>query len=94
MIDAVGQGRTLVRQILTFSHRDLSHRERLPLSALIDDALALAEGNLPKNVSLQRKQNYDCELSGDPTQLRDVLLNLISNAVHAIGAASGTLPVR
>jgi len=93
MIDAVGQGRTLVRQILTFSHRDLSHRERLLLSVLIDDALALAEGNLPQNVSLQRKQDYDCVLSGDPTQLRDVLLNLISNAVHAIGAASGTIVI-
>jgi signal transduction histidine kinase len=93
MISAVDQGRDLVRQILTFSHRDIARRDRLRVPALIDDALALAQGNLPKNISLLLKQNYDGELIGDPSQLRDVLLNLISNAAHAIGARYGTITI-
>jgi signal transduction histidine kinase len=91
MIDAVSQGRNLVRQILTFSHRNIARREKVRTSLLIDDALALAKGNLPKNISLLNKQYCDVDLYGDPAQLRDVLLNLISNAVYAIGADYGTI---
>jgi two-component system cell cycle sensor histidine kinase/response regulator CckA len=93
MIDAVDQGRDLVRHILTFSHRDIARRDRLRVSALIDDALALAQGNMPRNISLLLKRNHDGELVGDPSQLRDVLLNLISNAVYAIGARGGTITI-
>jgi signal transduction histidine kinase len=93
MIGAVDQGRDLVRQILTFSHRDIARRDRLRVSALIDDALALAQGNMPRNISLRLERNHDGELVGDPSQLRDVLLNLISNAVYAIGARGGTITI-
>ena len=91
MIGAVDQGRGLVRQILTFSHRDVARRDRIGVSALIDDAIAFAEGSLPKNIRLLAKQNYYGDLIGDPSQLRDVLLNLISNASYAIGARAGTI---
>jgi|HubBroStandDraft_3_1064219.scaffolds.fasta_scaffold25010_1 signal transduction histidine kinase len=93
IIGAVDQGRGLVRQILTFSHRDLARRETIRVSALVDDAIALAEGNLPKNIHLLFNKNYDGTLIGDPSQLRDVLLNLISNAAHAIGARAGTITI-
>jgi signal transduction histidine kinase len=93
LIGAVDQGRGLVRQILAFSHRDLARRETIRVSALVDDAIALAEGNLPKNIRLLLDQNYDGTLIGDPSQLRDVLLNLISNAAHAIGARAGTITI-
>jgi two-component system, cell cycle sensor histidine kinase and response regulator CckA len=93
MIGAVDQGRNLVRQILTFSHRDVPHRDRIRVPALVDDAIALAEGNLPKNIRLLPDQNYDGDLIGDPSQLRDVLLNLISNAADAIGAREGRITI-
>jgi signal transduction histidine kinase len=93
MIEAIDQGRDLVRDILTFSDRDVARRERLRVSALIDDALALAAGNLPKNISLLVRQDHDGGLVADPSQLRDVLLNLISNAAYAIGARDGTITI-
>jgi signal transduction histidine kinase len=93
MIGAVDQGRDLVRQILTFSHRNIARRERVHVSALVDDAVAFAESNLPKNIRLLLDQNYDGDLIGDPSQLRDVLLNLISNAAYAIGAREGMITI-
>jgi signal transduction histidine kinase len=93
MIGAVDQGRGLVRQILTFSHRDVARRDRIGVSALVDDAIAFADGSLPKNIHLLKNQNYDGDVIGDPSQLRDVLLNLISNASYAIGARAGTITI-
>lgn len=63
------------------------------MPALIEDAIAFAEGNLPRNICLLTEQNYDGALMGDPSQLRDVLLNLISNAAHAIGTREGAIIV-
>lgn len=93
MIAAVEQGRGLVRQILTFSHRDVARSERIGVPALLDDAIAFAEGSLPQNIRVLTEQHYDGEVIGDPSQLRDVLLNLISNASHAIGARGGTIVI-
>lgn len=93
MIDAVDQGRDLVRRILTFSRRDAAHRDTIGVPTLIDDAIALAEGSLPANVQLLSRQDSAGALIGDASQLRDVLLNLISNAVHAIGTRAGTVAI-
>jgi signal transduction histidine kinase len=93
MIGAVDQGRGLVRQILTFSHRSVARSERISVPALVDDAIAFAEGSLPENIRLLTNQDYDGDLIGDPSQLRDVLLNLISNASYAVGARAGTITI-
>jgi signal transduction histidine kinase len=93
MIGAVDQGRGLVRQILTFSHRDVARSERISVPALLEDAIAFAEGSLPKNIRVLVNQNYYGEVIGDPSQLRDVLLNLISNASYAVGARAGTITI-
>lgn len=93
IISAVDQGRDLVRQILTFSHPNVARRDRVLVSTIIHDAIALAQGNLPENISLLLSQKYDGVLLGDAAQLRDVLLNLISNAIHAIGPRSGTITI-
>jgi signal transduction histidine kinase len=93
MIRAVDQGRGLVRQILTFSHRSVPLSERISVPALVDDAIAFAEGSLPRSIRLLTEQNYGGAVMGDPSQLRDVLLNLISNASYAIGTREGTIIV-
>jgi len=91
LIGAVEEGRDFVRQILTFSHRDVARQDRIVVAGLIDDAVTLAQGNLPGNIRLIVSQDYDGDLLGDRSQLRDVLLNLISNAAYAIGARKGVI---
>lgn len=91
MISAVDEGRDVVRRILTFSHRDMARQDRIGMSVLVDDAIALAEGNLPRNIRLVPDQKYDGDIIGDPSQLNDVLLDLIANAAHAIGAREGVI---
>jgi two-component system, cell cycle sensor histidine kinase and response regulator CckA len=89
MIDAVAQGRQLVRQILVFGRREIPGRDRLSMVAIIEGALALARGNLPPNITIRTDWQSAGDVLGDRAQLQEAVLNLLSNAVQAIGLRSG-----
>ena len=90
MIDAVAQGRRLVRQILVFSRREIPGRERLSMAAIIEDALALVQGKSPAQHHASRRTADRMAMSlAIRAQLQEAVLNLLSNAVQAVGARSG-----
>ncbi|HME27665.1 MAG TPA: ATP-binding protein [Acetobacteraceae bacterium] len=89
MIDAVAQGRHLVRQILVFSRREIPGRERLSMAAITEGALALVQGSLPPNITTETNCRLGGDVLGDRAQLQEAMLNLLSNAVQAVGTRSG-----
>ncbi|HEV2336583.1 MAG TPA: ATP-binding protein [Stellaceae bacterium] len=89
MIDAVAQGRQLVRQILTFSRREMPGRDRLSMTAIVERALALAEGSLLPNIVIATDWRSRGAVLGDSAQLEEAVLNLLSNAAQAIGSRRG-----
>jgi len=89
MIDAVAQGRQLVRQILTFSRREMPGRDRLSMTAIVEHALALARGSLPPNIAVETAWRSRGAILGDNAQLEEAVLNLLSNAAQAIGSRGG-----
>lgn len=91
MLDAVAQGRRLVRNILLFSRRQVTSHERIAVSALIEETLALVQGSLPSNVKVVTRLRYRGEVIADGSQLQEVFMNLISNAAYAIGTKEGTI---
>jgi two-component system NtrC family sensor kinase len=91
ILDAVAQGQQLVRNILWFSRRQVVRLERVAVSALIEDTLALVEGGLPTNVTVVTRLEYAGEVLANGAQLTEVLMNLISNAAHAIGTRDGRI---
>jgi signal transduction histidine kinase len=93
MYEAVGQARTLTRQILTFSRRDDVELTRLEIDAEVDRALALFAAILPPKISLIRHLACGGEIMADAVQIQQIVLNLGVNAVHAIGGAAGTIEV-
>jgi C4-dicarboxylate-specific signal transduction histidine kinase len=67
-----------------------SVREKMPLdvNAIVEEALALEHDNLRKHkISVERAPTVQLpEVHGDRVQLQQVLLNLITNAIHAMAA--------
>ncbi len=89
---ATSRATALVRQILTFARQTESKRERLSATRLIAETCAFLRAAAPSSLALEhRRIEPPLEIDGDPTQLHQVLMNLGTNAVQAIGNRPGRL---
>ena len=85
ILKAGNRAKELVRQILTFSRQEEHERKPLRLQPIIDEALKLLRASLPSSIEI--RQNIDASASsilGDSTQIHQVLMNLCTNAWHAM----------
>jgi two-component system cell cycle sensor histidine kinase/response regulator CckA len=85
----------LVKQMLTFSERSSVSFATLDLSQLVVEMLDLLRASVSEKCTLQ--PDLDAELpmaSGDASQLRQVILNLVMNASEALGGDVGEIAVR
>jgi two-component system cell cycle sensor histidine kinase/response regulator CckA len=85
ILDASDRARDIVRQILTFSRRSTPTRDYVNLSRLVLDLQPLLRRMVPRTVQLVTVGTEAQHLvQGDPTQLQQLLLNLVSNAEYAL----------
>lgn len=84
----------IVADLLKFSRQTVSEKIHLQINDVLEDVFSVTEHFLNMDhIGLTRKLNVDLPLiSGDPEKLRQVFLNLINNAHHAI-SANGTITV-
>lgn len=88
------RARDLVRQILTFSRKEPPRRERVDLPDVVTEVVRLVRMNLPENVELQVLVDPATPaVLAEATQVQQALLNLCSNAIHAIGSTRGTVTI-
>ena len=94
-IDKAGRrARDLVRQILTFSRNEPPQRTPVNLAEVVHDTERLLRVTLPPAIELHMHLSTDLPaLLADATQVEQALLNLCTNAVHAIGTERGTIHV-
>jgi CheY-like chemotaxis protein len=86
--------RELVDQILTFSRQAGSERTAVDLVKIIEDSRRFLRATVPTSVLIECDIAPDCPLvRADVTQLHQVLLNLGTNAAHAMQMAGGTMRI-
>ena len=85
----------LVRRILTFSRREQPQRTLVKLPVVVGEALKLLRSTLPAMVEIRTRFAPDVpDVLADPTQIYQVVMNLGTNAAHAMGSRGGTLDVQ
>ena len=88
------RARDLVRQILTFSRREVLQREPLHLADIVHEVARLIRLDLPQNIQLQLQIDPAVPaILAELAQVQQALINLCANAVDAIGASPGTISV-
>ncbi len=85
----------LVRRILTFSRPYDHKRDVMALVPVVDEALKLVRATLPAMIEIRTRYDRDAPpVLIDPTQVHQIIVNLATNAAHAIGAHGGHIDVR
>jgi nitrogen-specific signal transduction histidine kinase/CheY-like chemotaxis protein len=94
IILAAKRARDIVRQILTFSRKNDIELKEIAIARAVEDALKLFQASIPSTVTLRREIDPNAgHVRGDLTQLNRVIINLCTNAYHAIQESSGEMGI-
>lgn len=84
----------LIRQILTFSRQADLKMSPLKIQFVLGEALKLLKSTLPATIEIVDKADRNCGyVLADSTQIYQVVMNLCTNAFHAMWETGGTLEV-
>jgi PAS domain S-box-containing protein len=79
------RGRNLVRQILTFSRQGEQKRQKVPVDLVVNECLNLLRATLTPMIEIRLHIDKQIGLIiADPTQIQQIVMNLCTNAVHAM----------
>ncbi len=91
-IGAAHHASALTRQMLTYAGRAPSATQPVDLNGLVTQMRALLHSVVSKNITLELHPAARLPLiKADPTQMRQVIMNLVINAAEAIGSEGGTI---
>jgi len=93
ILDAAYRVRDLVAEILAFSRKEMPKTESVPLTDPIAKAVRLLSVMIPPNISIVQRTSSPCIVDADANQLVQVLMNLCTNAAHAIGHNNGQITI-
>ena len=83
----------LVKQILTFSRQAENGKSPLKLHLVVKEALKLLRSSIPTTIEIVTRVESIDMVNADPTQMHQLIVNLCTNAYHAMMTSGGTLTV-
>lgn len=95
ILTACRRAKALVQQILTFSRQRDPERQPVPLYRVVNETLKLLRASLPATIAFECYiDSQSGAVMADPTQMHQVVMNLCTNAEHAMRPHGGLLEVR
>ncbi len=96
ILRAAYRARDLVRQILTFSRMQTGQTaEKVNVTQILREAVRFLRASLPSTIEIRQSVAHDAiSTLADPTQIHEILINLCTNAAHAMEEKGGVLDIR
>ncbi len=88
------RGKKLVKQFLTISRQAEQPEKIIQIEGVIAECCSLLRSTLPATIEL--RQHFETEsglVAADPTQINQVIMNLCTNAGHAMSEKGGVLDI-
>ena len=86
------RAKDLIRQILTFSRQDSSELILMKMQPIIKEALKLIRSTISTTITIKHDINPDgCVIRANPTHIHQIVMNLATNAYHAMEETGGEL---
>jgi PAS domain S-box-containing protein len=94
ILTAGRRARDLVKQILAFSRQGLQEKMLVDIRPIVKECLKLLRASLPTSIEIRQQIGVGNTLIvADPTQIHQVVMNLATNAGHAMEEKGGVLEV-
>ena len=87
------RAKELVQQILTFSRKMEQQKHPLQISLVLKEALKMLRASIPTTIEIKHNILSDATALADPTQIHQIVMNLCTNAYHAMRETGGILSV-
>ena len=84
----------LVKQILTFSRQTEAEKKSVKVQSVVKEVIKLLKTSIPTTIEIRQNIDADCKpVLADPTQIHQVVMNLATNAYHAMREKGGVLNI-
>ena len=84
----------MVKQILSFSRKSEAEQKPLNIAPVVTESLKLLRASIPTSIDIRQNIPNDiCDILGDRTQIHQIMINLCTNAAHAMENDGGMLEV-
>lgn len=94
IIKAALRARDLIEQMLTFSREREAAYKPILVGPIVNEVVKLLRSSIPKNVEIKTEITADpMTILSDPTQIHQIVMNLCTNAYHAMKEQGGLLTV-
>ncbi len=87
------RAKDLVKQILTFARQSDELVKPIQINAIAEEVLKFIKSSIPSTIQITTKIISDSFIMGSSTQVHQVLMNLCTNAAHAMDEKGGILDV-
>ena len=93
-LKAARRGSALVKQILTFSRPSKEGMVPTRIQDVVHEAVGLLRASLPRNISANECISQRLPMCvADPNQINQIVMNLTTNAFHALRGTGGTITI-
>jgi PAS domain S-box-containing protein len=94
ILKAGNRAKNLVKQILSFSRQAKARQIHLQPAIIVSEAIKMLRASLPTTIKIEQDIDPDAGvILADPTQIHQIVINLCTNAFHAMEKNGGTLTV-
>jgi PAS domain S-box-containing protein len=93
ILAAAERAQHLIRQILAFSRQSGVEMQPVPMRRVIEEVIVLMRASLPVTIAMETSLHAEGYVLADQVQMHQVIMNLCTNAGHAMKGQGGTLTI-